>query len=236
MKAEQLAVVQGWDDTRATLRRWNANPWRVLGALGARLAARHRAAARRHLARGRDHAVPDPTASQLPRRDARRPTAARLRLPAVPQRHSCSRCTRWPAWRASSPGSQLPTAARGLLGLVRKLHDRAGPLAIVFVAAATLFSLAHAGLRARPRRRRPALRSSDISPLRCCSRCCRTRCPSCSRSSCRSPPGRSPAAAAPGTSCWPRRSPRRRSRSRCCVLAAAIETWVTPTPAVAITG
>ena len=26
MKAEQLAVVQGWDDTRATLRRWNANP------------------------------------------------------------------------------------------------------------------------------------------------------------------------------------------------------------------
>ena len=26
MKAEELAVVQGWDDTRATLRRWNANP------------------------------------------------------------------------------------------------------------------------------------------------------------------------------------------------------------------
>ena len=26
MKAEQLAVVQGWDDTRATLRRWNADP------------------------------------------------------------------------------------------------------------------------------------------------------------------------------------------------------------------
>ena len=30
MKAEHLAVVQGWDDTRATLARWNANPWRVL--------------------------------------------------------------------------------------------------------------------------------------------------------------------------------------------------------------
>ena len=38
MKAEQLAVVQGWDDTRATLRRWNATPWRVLRAVGARLA------------------------------------------------------------------------------------------------------------------------------------------------------------------------------------------------------
>ena len=38
MKAEQLAVVQGWDDTRATLKRWNANPWPVARswALGSR--------------------------------------------------------------------------------------------------------------------------------------------------------------------------------------------------------
>ena len=39
-------------------------------------------------------------------------------------------------------GSSLPTAAAGYSGLWRKVHDRAGPLAIGFVIAATLFSLA----------------------------------------------------------------------------------------------
>ena len=31
MKTEQLAVVQGWADTRGALRRWNARPAVVLG-------------------------------------------------------------------------------------------------------------------------------------------------------------------------------------------------------------
>jgi hypothetical protein len=41
MRSDQLALVQGWPHTRATLRRWNATPWRVLGpwALGALLVA-----------------------------------------------------------------------------------------------------------------------------------------------------------------------------------------------------
>ena len=38
-------------------------------------------------------------------------------------------------------GSQLPTAAQDYKGFVRRLHDVAGPAAIAFVAAATLFSL-----------------------------------------------------------------------------------------------
>ena len=38
-------------------------------------------------------------------------------------------------------GSQLPTAAQDYTGIVRKLHELAGPAAIAFVAAATLFSL-----------------------------------------------------------------------------------------------
>jgi hypothetical protein len=38
-------------------------------------------------------------------------------------------------------GSSLPTAAADYSGLWRKVHDRAGPLAIGFVVAATLFSL-----------------------------------------------------------------------------------------------
>src|SRR3954465_15587718 len=32
MKADQLAVVQGWPHTVVTLRRWRRAPWRVLGA------------------------------------------------------------------------------------------------------------------------------------------------------------------------------------------------------------
>jgi hypothetical protein len=39
-------------------------------------------------------------------------------------------------------GASLPVAAAGYSGLWRRVHDRAGPLAIGFVVAATLFSLA----------------------------------------------------------------------------------------------
>jgi uncharacterized membrane protein SpoIIM required for sporulation len=38
-------------------------------------------------------------------------------------------------------GSSLPTVAEGYTGVMRRLHDRAGPLAIGFVILATLFSL-----------------------------------------------------------------------------------------------
>ncbi len=39
-------------------------------------------------------------------------------------------------------GSSLPQVAEGYSGLWRKIHDKAGPLAIGFVIAATIFSLA----------------------------------------------------------------------------------------------
>ena len=60
-------------------------------------------------------------------------------------------------------GSQLPTAAKDYSGFVRKLHDRAGPLAIGFVAAATLFSLGTQA-NALGTRRRLAVGQLDISP------------------------------------------------------------------------
>ena len=66
MKAEQLAVVQGWDDTRATLRRWNANPVARARPLGARLARRHR-----------DAALRSPGSSPRPRRPTRPRTPTR---------------------------------------------------------------------------------------------------------------------------------------------------------------
>jgi len=38
-------------------------------------------------------------------------------------------------------GSSLPTVAEGYSGFMRKIHDKAGPLAIGFVILATAFSL-----------------------------------------------------------------------------------------------
>ena len=45
-------------------------------------------------------------------------------------------------------GASLPLAAEGYSGWWRRVHDRAGKLAMAFVAAATLFSLVDAGVRA----------------------------------------------------------------------------------------
>ena len=49
-------------------------------------------------------------------------------------------------------GSPLPAAARTTAASCARSTSCAGPAAIAFVAAATLFSLAHAGLRARQQR------------------------------------------------------------------------------------
>jgi hypothetical protein len=138
MKAEQLAVVQGWDDTRATLRRWTANPWPVarqwaLGSLavtGVLLLLTWTVAAT---------TIADPTGYDYP--GLTRPAAWHdfffllYRNGLVLALHALACVAGFIA------GSQLPTAARDYSGLVRKLHDRAGTGAMAFVAAATLFSL-----------------------------------------------------------------------------------------------
>jgi hypothetical protein len=138
MKAEQLAVVQGWDDTRDTLRRWNANPvpmarsW-ALGSLAVTatllfltwvVAATTQA---------------DPTSYGYP--GLTRPAYWHdfffllYRNGLVLALHALACVAGFIA------GAQLPTAARDYSGFVRRVHDRAGQGAIAFVAAATLFSL-----------------------------------------------------------------------------------------------
>src|SRR3954452_24142832 len=138
MKAEQLAVVEGWDDTRATLRRWNANPVPVarswtLGSLAVTatllfltwvVAATTRA---------------DPTLYGYP--GLTRPAYWHdfffllYRNGLVLALHALACVAGFIA------GSQLPTAARDYSGIMRKVHDKAGTLAIGFFACATLFSL-----------------------------------------------------------------------------------------------
>jgi hypothetical protein len=138
MKAEQLAVVQGWDDTRATLKRWNADPWPVavrwaLGSLAvtAMLLTLTWIVAETTLA--------DPTTYSYP--GVTRPAALHdftfllYRNGLVLALHALACVAGFIA------GSQLPTAAKDYDGFMRKVHDKAGTLAILFVGCATLFSL-----------------------------------------------------------------------------------------------
>jgi hypothetical protein len=131
MKAEELALVQGWDDTRRALVRWQGNPTAVLwpwlrGALAV--------AALLLLTVGVVATVstPDPTASYLHGDFG----FVLYRNGLVLALHAMACVAGFIA------GSSLPTVADGYTGLWRKVHDRAGPLAIGFVIAATVFSLA----------------------------------------------------------------------------------------------
>ena len=138
MRAEQLAVVQGWDDTRATLRRWNASPWPVtirwaLGSLAVAVTLLFLTwvVAATTLA--------DPSAYAYP--GVTQPAELHdfgfllYRNGLVLALHALACVAGFIA------GSQLPTAAKDYSGFVRSLHDKAGALAIGFVGCATLFSL-----------------------------------------------------------------------------------------------
>jgi hypothetical protein len=132
MKADELALVQGWPHTRATLRRWNATPWRVLGAwaLGSLLVTALLLGATWYVA---DNAVPDATAHSYP--GVTRPATLDDFLFVL------RRNTTVLALHA------LACVAGFMAGWVRpgerptRTQRHAAPLAIIFVTAATLFSL-----------------------------------------------------------------------------------------------
>ena len=192
----ELALVQGIDDTRATLR-----------------ALERRAVARR--ARGCSAALAIAVALLLavlvdrPRLVARTPRRSLLPGPQprpadleavgeVSARNALVLALHGMACVAGFiAGSSLPLQAEQLPRRVRAGSTTArARCAIAFVGAATLFSLAtqayvlgSGGVDAR----RPARHPPGAAAAR---RCCPTRCPSSSRSSSRSPPGWWPAAAA----------------------------------------
>ena len=138
MSFEQLAVVQGWADTRAALRRWQARPGLVLRpwAAGSLAVALLLLGATWVVA---ENSVPDPAPLDFPG----------LFWPATLEDYG------WVLFRNSlvlalhalacvagfMAGSSLPTVAQQYSGVWRWIHDKAGPLAIAFVVAATLFSL-----------------------------------------------------------------------------------------------
>jgi hypothetical protein len=138
MKTEQLAVVQGWTDTRRSLRRWNAAPASVLApwALASLAVAVLLLAATWLIA---TLSTPDPSGAEFPGVTYRATVDdygfVLFRNGLVLALHSLACVAGFMA------GSSLPQVAEGYNGVWRRIHELAGPLAIGFVALATLFSL-----------------------------------------------------------------------------------------------
>jgi hypothetical protein len=139
---EQLALVRGWDDTRATLRRWRARPLAVVApwALGSLAIAALLLGATWLVA---TMSAPDPSVFAFHGGGAWGDYAYILyRNGLVLALHAMACVAGFIA------GSSLPVAATGESGFAcqatlrwRRAHDHAGRLAMGFVAAATLFSL-----------------------------------------------------------------------------------------------
>jgi hypothetical protein len=138
MDVNDLALVRGIGPTRATLSRWNLAPgplllrWSLasLGVAGALLVAVWIVASL---------ATPDPTPQVLPGLNAAPSTDDVLQIlrnnGLVLALHSFACLAGYIA------GSSLPREAARRRGTWRRVHDVAGPAAIAFVSAATLFSL-----------------------------------------------------------------------------------------------
>jgi hypothetical protein len=138
VNGRELAVVQGWADTRATLRAWNRAPFVVLGRWVA-------------LSIGVSVAL---LLTVLLIASASTPDATRYVLPGVTTvadwsdvgrvvvRNSLVLALHSLACLAGFIAkSSLPIEAASYTGRWRRLHDVAGPAAIAFVTCATLFSL-----------------------------------------------------------------------------------------------
>jgi hypothetical protein len=138
MRTNELVLVQGIDATKATLRRWNADPWPVLRgwvasslitATGLLLAVWVVASA----------SQPDPTRLALPGVNTDVSIGdlfhILVRNGLVLALHAMACVAGFIA------GSSVPQQAAARSGLSRKVHERAGTLAIGFVVCATAFSL-----------------------------------------------------------------------------------------------
>ena len=139
MRTEALAVVRGWDETRRTLACWRRRPravlvpWALVAvAVSALLLAAVWAVAVR--------STPDPFDAGFPGVTAPATGAdyafVLYRNGLVLALHALACVAGFLA------GSSLPTVAEGYSGRWRTLHEKAGPVAIAFVLAATAFSLA----------------------------------------------------------------------------------------------
>jgi hypothetical protein len=138
MNTENMALVQGWADTRAALRRWSDRPARPLlpWSLGSLAIAVLLLAVTWVIA---TLSTADLTPVYFPGLVERATLGdfgfILYRNGLVLALHGFACVAGFMA------GSSLPQVAEGYSGVWRWIHDKAGPLAIGFVIAATLFSL-----------------------------------------------------------------------------------------------
>jgi multisubunit Na+/H+ antiporter MnhC subunit len=139
VKAEELALVRGWADTKASLRAWQDRPMTIVRpwAVGSLLVAVGLLGATWLIATLSD---PDVSWLQFPgathTADVGDYGFVLFRNSLVLTLHALACVAGFMA------GSSLPMVAEGKRGLWRKVHEVAGPLAIAFVICATTFSLA----------------------------------------------------------------------------------------------
>jgi hypothetical protein len=135
----QLVLVSGMNATKATLRRWNEDPWPVLrGWVGwSVLTALGLLVAVYAVARA---STPDATHLALPGVNT---DASIGDLGDILLRNSLVLALHAMACVAGFiAGSSVPQLAAQRTGFSRRVHEHAGPLAIAFVVCATGFSLA----------------------------------------------------------------------------------------------
>lgn len=136
--ASDLALAQGMRHTRETLARWNADPWPVLRGWLIGAVAITTALLGAVLAIG-SVLTPDTTLVYFPGLTADADLEA---VVTVLQRNALVLALHAFACVAGFiAGSSLPAQAEQYSGFYRRVHDRAGPLAIAFVVLATAFSL-----------------------------------------------------------------------------------------------
>jgi hypothetical protein len=138
MNARKLALAEGIEDTRSTLTRWNAAPlpvvsrwavWSLMVACGLLYlvwAVSHRA-------------TPDPSGILLP--GLNRPADAGAAAHVVARNLLVLALHALACVAGYMAGTALPRQAEQHTGVMRRVYELAGPGAIAFVGAATVFSL-----------------------------------------------------------------------------------------------
>jgi hypothetical protein len=136
METSSMALVRGWSDTRVTLHAWNERPWPILrrwtiasAVVGVALLLAVWVVA--------SLSIPDPSPIKSVKVTGSMNDVARILYHngLVLALHAFACVAGFIA------GSSLPQQAENHSGLWRRVHERAGPLAIAFVVGATAFSL-----------------------------------------------------------------------------------------------
>lgn len=139
MRTQDLVLVQGIRDTRETLAMWNRKPGAVLGTwLAGALAVSFALLGVVWVIA--TFINPDPTPVILP--GLNEPASFHAVLVVLGRNSLVLALHAFACVAGFIAGSSLPATAKQYSGVWRWIHDKAGPLAIAFVVAATSFSLA----------------------------------------------------------------------------------------------